>query len=807
MDSFPIEKVFSILEWDTLRGHLEECCATPLGRGYAREMPFFTEIPAISVQLGKITQIKALIEQDERPSFRGLSDIAPLAERAVRDSVLSLAELFQVREFAIATDRVRDFFAAHLESCPLLSDELAALHDTSGLRKELASSITDAQEINAARFPAIGRLTERIRATRSEIENRLHGIIHSPAGARYIQERTHAIRNDRYVLLVKSSMRTAITGTVHDISASGATVYLEPQAVHELNNRLIAAELDLQVELHRILVQLTAAVKGAYDALTANLTVLAYLEFLHAASCFSVAIGGSAPRIAETPLLRLYRARHPLLYLMETDKSRIISNDIFLGTDYSCLIITGANTGGKTVLLKTAGLCALMARCGLHIPADPDSEIGVFGSILVDIGDDQSIAESLSTYSGQIVMIRSMLEAARADTLALIDEIIVGTNPRQGASLARAVLEGLIDTGAKIIVTTHYNELKSLPAQDARFQNASVSFDLETLRPTYRLTIGIPGISYATEIARMYGIPERVLARARELIDDSDRSHDAVLERIQRYEEELTRDRETVGRLRDDLARQHRDIETARAELARLREEMKSEKGVAFLEELDGYRARVLERMRELQQAGAGETAGIKREIDEIHEAVTGSVRDTVRGIQRNARTPLDPARARIGDSVYALTLGATGTISRIDRDAGTAELLMGKSLKATVPLSELCATPHDHTKKKTRQAPPPTTTAQESDAERTPLTVQTSYNTIDLRGKRVDEALSTLNNRLDEMARHGIDAVVIIHGHGTGAMKEAVRGALPASPYVQSFRAGRSGEGGDGVTIACIAI
>ncbi|PKL15093.1 MAG: hypothetical protein CVV49_21990 [Spirochaetae bacterium HGW-Spirochaetae-5] len=329
------------------------------------------------------------------------------------------------------------------------------------------------------------KLKRDIHATRIDIEKRLSKIIHSPDNEKILQEKTFTTVNGRYVVLVKSGMRGKINGNVHDISASGATVYFEPAEITQINNNIIMLDRELSQEIQKILAELTIAVAAHGDYLDANLRVLTFFDFINAAAKFSIMTRSSEPVISDEPILKLYRAHHPLLHIMSPDT--IVSNDVELGTDYNALIISGANTGGKTVMLKTIGLCTLFAMYGLHIPASPDSIIGIFSNIMADIGDDQNLSQSLSTFSGQLTIINDILKQADERTLVIIDEIIVGTNPRQGAALSQSILEYMIDTGSRIVVTTHYTELKELAVNDSRFRNGSVTFNLETLKPTYEL--------------------------------------------------------------------------------------------------------------------------------------------------------------------------------------------------------------------------------------------------------------------------------------------------------------------------------
>ena len=571
-------------------------------------------------------------------------------------------------------------------------------------------------------------------------------------------------------------------------------------AVTDLNNRMVMKERELKTEILKILAALSAQVGLGSGELAANQAALAGIDFLNAASRFSKAIRGSEPELTEECAADLLDARHPLLHLMNPDG--VVPNTVKLGEGRRCLLISGANTGGKTVLLKTIGLCALLAKHGLHIPAGPDSRIAVFDGIFADIGDDQNLSQSLSTFSGQIVALRDMLERADARSLVLVDEIVVGTNPRQGAALARAILESMVETGALIVSTTHYSELKNLASADARFLNASVSFDPETFAPTYRLMTGIPGSSHAIEIAGLYGLAPDVTSRARSLLDETELSSEALIEKVQRLDEELHRERAFIEGLKAELEREKRGLEEGRRRLRSLEAELKAARGLEFIDDLNEMKRAISERAREIRGADMRRLGEIRGEVEKAEGAARRKVESAETDRRAQSHVPFDPGKAAPGDEVLVLPLGKRGVIESVDRGQGTAQVLLGGALRSRHPFGELML-PRE--KKGKRKAEPPKPTPDPEPENTVPLTVQTSYNTIDLRGKRVDEATQIMNSMLDSMTRSGMRSAVIIHGHGTGALKEAVRGALRFSSYVMEFRPGDYGEGGDGVTIALL--
>ncbi|MBN1495335.1 MAG: Smr/MutS family protein, partial [Spirochaetes bacterium] len=647
------------------------------------------------------------------------------------------------------------------------------------------------------------RLRDELRAAKLEMEKKINSIIHAPGMESVLQEKVFTTRNDRYVILVKAGMKERVRGTVHDISSSGATYYIEPHEITPLNNRAIMLEKELQAETWKILRALSAAVAEHAGPLLGNLDVIAGLDLMAAAARFSIDIRGAEPEIVDSGEIVLYGARHPILSLMSPDT--VVANDIDLGESFRCLIISGANTGGKTVLLKTIGLCVLFAMLGLHLPAGPDSRIGVYSRILADIGDDQSLSQSLSTFSGQIMVINEMLAAADERTLVIIDEIIVGTNPRQGAALAQAILESLVETGSRIVVTTHYSELKDLPSADGRFRNASVSFDMETLRPTYRLIAGLPGVSYAIEIAKNYGLPDTVACRARALLDSREISMEALVEKVQAYEQELDEKKTRLDGIAVGLEREKSEYDGLMKLLEKRAQEIRQKEGIEFLNELKEYRRLVIERIAALQRMNMKEAGTARQEVRTIEDTVHDNLRRGKGNLYPDRYIPVDPDALRAGDTVFVMPLEQEAVVESLDAARRQASVLLGSSIRSTFAFGDLYRPARQESRPARRaKRKRPKEEPWRADGEIPPV-IQTAYNTIDLRGRRVEDGLRVMERDLDRMVRAGIDAAVVIHGHGTGAMKEAVRANLRHSPYAAGQRPGESGEGGDGVTVVLL--
>lgn len=794
------QRVLDVLDWDTIINAIVSQCRTAPGEAFAAGIVPL-EAEAVRIRLGEINDIRELFLRDESIDFSGVTDIAPYLIISEKGGALKLDELAAVRDFIIASHRIRNFLKAAKEEYPVIGERGSRFQSLEEIGRILIPAITDTGSLSEARFPELRKLNDEIHSVREQIEKTLMEFVNTPDVAKLLQERVFTTRNERYVVLLKTNFRGRLKGTVHDISSSESTLYIEPERITDLNNRLIMRQRELKEVVLRILRELTRHVGDGAQEIENNLHEAACLDFLCASARFSAAVKGHPPEISGRGKLCLFNARHPSLYLRNPEG--VVGNDILLGEDFTSLIITGANTGGKTVLLKTVGLIVLMAMHGLHIPAGPDSGVGMFSHVFADIGDDQNLAQSLSTFSGQIVTLCEMYEQSDDASLLLVDEIVVGTSPRQGAALARALLEGLADTGARMIVTTHYSELKDLAVSDRRFQNASVAFNTDSLAPTYRLVTGVPGGSYALEIAKNYGVPDSVIERSKEFLNDSELSADALIDRVQRLEEELRAERGAIEELKHTLREQQEQNASKQKELQRLEERMKTGRGIEFIEELNRLRGEVAEKIRALQHADMREAGKLQEEMIDLGKRVSDEVKKSKTAGLSDSYMPFDPEHVSVRDRVLVVPIGKEGTVESIDSAGGTAGILLGNSIRSRYPFSDLLV-PRDRQKgKKHGDAPRKQKQRIPENEGQVSLTIQTSFNTIDLRGKRVDEALQEMEYAVDRMVRSGISSAVIIHGHGTGALKEAVRQWLRYSPYVTTSRPGEYGEGGDGVTIA----
>ncbi len=689
-------------------------------------------------------------------------------------------ELRLVADFCEVVANGRRFFGRIQPDGVLQTPRLSRLATGLGHHEDLVrlarETFDGTGELRDTASPELGRLRYERDQVAAHAREQAERILRSDAIAPYLQDEFVTLREDRFVLPLRASFKSMGLGIVHDTSRTGETVFVEPTALVDLNNRLKVAEIEIRRESRRILEELAAAVSAAAPGLRSDRDALTRLDVICASARLAVAYDGMPVKIVDEPIVDLTSLRHPLLALRAAnEKWTVTANNLVLGdvegwSKAKALVISGPNAGGKTVLLKSVGLAVLLARAGLHVPVAAGSSVGFFHQVLADIGDQQSVLGDLSTFSAHLANLSGMLERTRSATaenlLILCDELMVGTHPDQGAALARAMLEALADAPGLIVVTTHFDSLKTLAESDGRFRNAGMEYDLVKLRPTFRLKDGMPGRSYALDIAARIGLPESVLARARLLMNESSLGLEETVRHLQEREQALER--------------ASQDLETARLELEEATQELevRTDAEKAATEALTRRERELATRSREA--------------IDAAVRDARGAISDIVREVRRE-RSPQAAEAARL-----ALEKAAK---------AATAELpepppLDVNKLRAALANRAFGASDKG---KKSPAAPRAKSPAPDAGKDDSGLVLQSRANTVDLRGQRADEALIELEAFLDRTALEGADAVFVIHGHGTGALRKVVREYLATSPYVARFRPGGSGEGGDGVSVVSL--
>lgn len=772
------ERVLRRLEFDLVRDRLAGYTESGIGRELALSLCPVRDVVEVKLKLAQTAEARELFRLEPGFELRGWFDIRAELKRILQGGVLEARELHRIAETLAVIRRVKSFFKDHGDKYPALRQVAAGLTPFPELQTRLTKCIRPPDEVADTASPRLADIRRRTERLRGEIKETLERYVRSPAWQKYLQEPLVTIREERYVLPVKIEYREKVAGLVHDQSASGATLFIEPMAVVDKGNEIRRLRATEQQEVERILGELSAAVGAVAAEILSSTETLGRLDFIMAKGRYSAALDALTPVILDEPKLELIKARHPLL------GRKAVPVDIRLGKDFDILVITGPNTGGKTVTLKTVGLCVLMVQSGLEVPVAEGSEVGVFEEIFADIGDEQSVTESLSTFSSHMRNITGILEKAGGRSLVLLDELGAGTDPKEGAALACAILEELERRAAKTIATTHSGELKRFAAGRSRVVNAAVDFDPETLLPTYRLVIGQPGRSNAFEIARGLGLAAELVARAREFLGPEE----------QRLHE-----------LADEMERAWRRAEAEAAEASRLRGEAASLKAEyeGRLQELLSKREKILAEAREsaasmVQQARQDAEAviqdlreRIKAEERREQEMAVQAARERLRRLGGRYIQPAPsfressaPASVQPGGAVYVPQFGQEGTVVDVPRE-GTVSVQVG-SFRVDLPAA----------------AVKPLAERRSAGGVRYTGTVAPASPTVDLRGRRVEEALQELEQHLDAALLSGLGRVDIIHGYGTGALRAAVKEYLTGHPRVKTFRAGGPGEGGGGVTV-----
>ena len=780
------EKSMATLELPQVLALLADCAATLEGKERCLALRPLTDLDDVArAQEETSAAVKMLILRGS-PGFSGVKPVSASLQRADMGGSLSTRELLDIASVLRCARGARDY--GDSEEKTVISHLFRSLTPNRFLEDSITNSILSEEEIADSASSELASIRRHMRSTEARVRDILQRLISSNQ-SKYLQESIITIRSDRYVVPVKAEHKNAIPGLVHDVSSSGSTFFIEPMGVVKANNELRELAAREKKEIERILAELSAQCAAHKEDIGEDYTLLILLDTIFARGQLSLKMEASQPGLSER-YLRLRGARHPLL-----DKKKAVANDLELGDRFDTLVITGPNTGGKTVTLKTLGLITLMAQCGLHIPAKSDSTVRVFRRVLSDIGDEQSIAQSLSTFSSHMTNIVSILKEADGQTLILFDELGAGTDPVEGAALAAAVIESARELGALVAATTHYAELKVYAMTTPGVENASCEFNVDTLAPTYRLVMGIPGKSNAFAISRRLGLPEEIIDRAAARLDAENVRFEDVLTKLDQQRQEMEKDRAEARRLKLEMeqsagkAREYRKrlegerskvVEKAQAEARAIIQEARDASDLALSE------LKELKKRQDLdwQQVNDGR-AEARRLLNEAERSIGGAAQEP------EAPPPTRPARA--GDTVELVSMGTRASVLSVNKD-GTLQLQAG-ILKITAKQDEVRVVEGEtQSQKEARRIV--------QRAQHT-LRAAAAPSEIDLRGMMTDEAIAVLDRFLDTAMMGKLESVTIIHGKGTGAVRKAVREHLKRGRYIKSFRPGRYGEGEDGVTVA----
>lgn len=798
------QKTIETLELPKILERLAKHASFSAGKDLARELFPTANLEEARTWQQEVAEVRELMEKNEnRLNMGGVRDVRDVAIGAVRGVVIEPNVLLDIRMTLRRAETLKRTLGRSQHQYPLLADVVEEIEPCTELQNAIESAIDDNGEVRDSASPRLAMIRRDLKITFDRLQTKLNRIISGPNSAQYLQETIITMRNGRYVVPVKADFKGRIKGILHDTSSSGATVFIEPESTVELNNEWRDLQLQEEKEIRRILAALTDQVGQVSELVVRTVDVLAYLDLVKAKAEYAEEIGAVQPVLLpfkeragadDHPgsMIQMEQARHPLI------SGKVVPIDVDFGEDTWALVITGPNTGGKTVALKTVGLLGLMAQCGLHIPCT-EGKLTVFEGVYADIGDEQSIEQSLSTFSAHMTNTIKILENCNERSLVLLDEVGAGTDPAEGSALARAIMNHLVARRATTMVTTHHPELKNYAVETAGVRNASVEFDIETLSPTYRLLVGLPGRSNALAIASRLGLDEEIIEDARTMVSSAELNADALLNEIHQSREDIRRREEEIAALQEDIQRERdelrqrldtlederrdvlvtaqrkaeNEVEELRKEIKRLRNDMRS----ASLP---------LENLRAIQ-----ETAD--RLVEYTRQPLEGEAVDVPAAEQ-------DGWKPRLGDAVYLDTLKAEGQVVELDKDEA---LVQVGTVKVRANLTEVRRPNREDRKIAEREASRRRRSRERRDER---PQVESPGLELDLRGQRVEQALRNLDEYIDTAYLSGLPFARVIHGKGTGALRKAVRETVESHPLVSKVSSARPNEGGEGVTIIHMA-
>ena len=783
------KKALKVLEYNKITEMLKAQASSRMAKEHLGSLLPETELHIIRDGLRETSEAVAVIIKKGALPLGELYDITSSLHFARKGGTLTMRQLLQVLYNMKVAGNVVTFLKSDLEDIPVIRGMSELLVTFPALADRIDRCILSEDEMADSASQELKNIRRSIARQNEAIRSKLNHILSSSDNKSLLQDAIVTMRDGRYVVPVKAEHKAKVPGIIHDQSSSGATIFVEPQAVVNLNNELRELELAEKAEIERILGELSSAVAEHFYELINNQKILVELEVIFAKGKLSVAMQGEEPQMNDEGFLNLRGARHPLIA-----PKKVVPIDVSIGKEYDTLVITGPNTGGKTVTLKTVGLLAMMAQSGLHIPAASTSTMPIYDSIFADIGDEQSIEQSLSTFSSHMKNTVYLVERAGKGSLVLLDELGAGTDPTEGAALAIAILERLAARGAHTIATTHYNELKKYALATAGVENASMEFDVETLSPTYRLSIGIPGKSNAFEISKKLGLPREIIERANRLLEKSDLEFEDVLSAIEEDRKKAREERDEAERLLTEIERQKREIDEKQRTLemreSKVIKEAKEE-ARALIKEAKQTATEVQKELKELSKVqNLGERTG---RLEKSKRRIRESENRYADGIARQTNaSPLRPEEIEIGDRVKLLTLDQNGEVLTLPDDKGDLTVKVG-IMKVNVNIADLSLI-NDGTKKKKQK--------NRGYANMYRMKAQNISMSVNVQGQNLEDALMNVDKYIDDAYMAGLKEVTVIHGNGTGVLKEGLRRSFKTHKLVASYRKGAYNEGGDGVTI-----
>jgi len=780
-----MKTVEKTLELDKILQKLKEYASTSLGIEAINEMKVSTDIDEINNKLDETDEALKLIVRIGNIPLGGISDIRQAVKRAQIGGVLSIEELVNISSFAYGVNQIKlylDRVNSERIGSIYISKYINQLIPLTNLRKRIDACIDNNGNILDDASPKLKDIRQQIKVLEARIREKMNQILSTKSS--YLTDTIITIRNDRFVVPVRVEYKNTFEGIIHDISQSGNTVFIEPKVVVELNNRVNSLKHEENEEIYRILRELSEEVSNVANELLQDVMIVKQLDFIYAKARFALDINAIRPKLNDQGVIKIIKGRHPLI-----DPQIVVANDVFLGDEHQAMIITGPNTGGKTVTLKMVGLLTLMMQSGLLVPCNEESQLAVFDNVFADIGDEQSIEQSLSTFSSHMKNIINITNNITINSLVLLDELGAGTDPKEGAALAESILDYLLKRGARIIATTHYSELKTYAYNTDKVINASVEFDVETLRPTYKLLIGIPGRSNALEISRRLGLNEKIIAQASSRIETEKTDVSKLIMQLENqglYLDKLINENEA---LKKELQSQILKYELLNNELANQKDTLKEkayEEARQIVRKAQKEANLIIEELKRIKKERVLDVKD--HEISELKGKLRHLIEQDTDEQLSSTSDILKP-----GDVVKVLTLNRTGElIEQVNEDEWLVRL---GNLNSRIHKQYLELVKSSDAEKKRKK-----------EAEVRVIKKSTAHLELDLRGERYEEAIIKLDKFIDEALINNISQVVIIHGHGTGALRKGVQDYLKKCPYVKEFRYGGEGEGGVGVTVVTLS-
>lgn len=786
------EKTLRVLEYNKIIDKLKGKAECSLGVELIEKLYPSIDYRVVVESQDETDEAVRLLLRRGNPPLGGIHNIIAEAKRAELGGILSPGGLLKIADTLRAARKLKSFLKQGKDEnniiLPILEGMIGELNSYRDIEESIFDAIISEEELSDNASSTLRNIRRQIKAKNDSIRTKLNSIINSQDNRKHLQDAIITIREGRFVVPVKQEARNAIPGLIHDQSSSGATLFVEPMAVVNLNNELKELKLNEKQEIERILTELSGLVAVETEGIKFNQQILARIDFIFAKGKLSLDMKGHKPVINKHGYINIKRGRHPLL-----NEKEVVPTDIYLGEDFTTLLITGPNTGGKTVTLKTVGLFTLMMQSGLQVPVDSGSEMAVFTSVFADIGDEQSIEQSLSTFSSHMTNIVDILDNVEENSLVLFDELGAGTDPTEGAALAMAILDYLYSRGVRTIATTHYSELKVYALTTDGIENASVEFDIESLSPTYKLLIGVPGKSNAFEISKRLGLQDFIIDSAEEFISSENIAFEDVLSKIERDRIEIEKNKSDAIRLREDAEKLKIELSEKTEKLDKNRENVLRQAREEARDTLLKARDESQEILAEIRNISSDIERERQHKLEEARIRLKGSL-DNIEGslseelLTKKNIKPLETVK--VGEEVRVLSFNQNGIVmSPPDRD-GNVVVQIG-IMKVSVPL--------DTIEKSKSSAKQKTNSSAKSVMKDKAKNIKTE---IDLRGKDLEEAIYEVDKYLDDASLSGVNEVSIIHGKGTGVLRKGIGQLLKSHRHVKSSRLGGFSEGGDGVTI-----